>query len=589
MFIFYEEKAGERETVMKWKSLFKSHILERGYEYYLNKKVEIKSNSDNVIVAEVDGSTFYDVVINYSGDKIEHMECDCPFAESGKYCKHMAAVLYKFFEDDEKDSDDEDEFDDELEYYPNGIMNADYDAQKNSDEVDSLLDIIPEEEKRAILIRLLGNNAELRNTIKLKYDFQLDAKQMLALKNEIRDIVSMHSYRGFIDWQNAYDFCCDLRGFLEDKVEILIGKGAILQAFELNNQVFKLIGTIDMDDSDGGSGIVAEKCYELWKEIYQRADSDEKTKIKKWFNSYKKGTVIDWIEEYLLEFMKMELATKEQIKKQLKEFDQMLDEKKNSTDCGYVYSALDGRVSVIEKRIECMKKLGMTEEEIDDFCKQNRNFHVVRKMEIDKALSDNDYETAIKILEESKILDKSNESLIKSYSGKLIELYKKTNKNKKYKEELKYNLLNFWQQDTDNYKGLKELMADDPEWTKLIDKIIEKNGGYETTFAIMFAEERYEQMMDSLDKSRNIFIMDKYAKKMSKKLPDRVIQFYSDYLIREMERANDRKSYRNLVMHFKMMEYCPSGNESAKKIAEKWKTEYRRRSALMDELQRAGY
>ena len=28
---------------MKWKSLFKSHILKRGYEYYLNKKVESKS------------------------------------------------------------------------------------------------------------------------------------------------------------------------------------------------------------------------------------------------------------------------------------------------------------------------------------------------------------------------------------------------------------------------------------------------------------------------------------------------------------------------------------------------------------------
>ena len=26
--------------------------------------------------------------------EIEEMECTCPYAEDGNYCKHMAAVLY---------------------------------------------------------------------------------------------------------------------------------------------------------------------------------------------------------------------------------------------------------------------------------------------------------------------------------------------------------------------------------------------------------------------------------------------------------------------------------------------------------------
>ena len=28
------------------------------------------------------------------GDPIEDMLCDCPYAEDGNYCKHMAAVLF---------------------------------------------------------------------------------------------------------------------------------------------------------------------------------------------------------------------------------------------------------------------------------------------------------------------------------------------------------------------------------------------------------------------------------------------------------------------------------------------------------------
>ncbi len=28
------------------------------------------------------------------GNSIEDMFCDCPYAEEGNYCKHMAAVLF---------------------------------------------------------------------------------------------------------------------------------------------------------------------------------------------------------------------------------------------------------------------------------------------------------------------------------------------------------------------------------------------------------------------------------------------------------------------------------------------------------------
>ena len=79
---------------MKWKHLFQPHILSRGLDYYSNNQVAIEEISEVQIVATVEGSDFYDVSIELTGEKISRMYCDCPYAEDGSNCKHMAAVLY---------------------------------------------------------------------------------------------------------------------------------------------------------------------------------------------------------------------------------------------------------------------------------------------------------------------------------------------------------------------------------------------------------------------------------------------------------------------------------------------------------------
>lgn len=37
--------------------------------------------------------------IELEGENVIHMTCDCPHAESGNNCKHMAAVLFRFEEE----------------------------------------------------------------------------------------------------------------------------------------------------------------------------------------------------------------------------------------------------------------------------------------------------------------------------------------------------------------------------------------------------------------------------------------------------------------------------------------------------------
>ena len=83
---------------MEWKRLFKPHILERGYQYYLEGNVGDIKIADDEINAEVYGSEDYQVEIWLDNNEVDEMYCTCAYAEGGKNCKHMAAVLFEYEE-----------------------------------------------------------------------------------------------------------------------------------------------------------------------------------------------------------------------------------------------------------------------------------------------------------------------------------------------------------------------------------------------------------------------------------------------------------------------------------------------------------
>ena len=78
-----------------WKKLFSKTMLDRGYGYFLEGAVENISKEDDVISATVSGTQLYEVEIYLDNGEVSDMEGDCPYAEDGNYCKHMAAVLYE--------------------------------------------------------------------------------------------------------------------------------------------------------------------------------------------------------------------------------------------------------------------------------------------------------------------------------------------------------------------------------------------------------------------------------------------------------------------------------------------------------------
>ena len=86
---------------MDWKYLFTNNILKRGRAYYqLGKVFPRTANPDaQTKTFYVRGTELYAVSITLDQDSVKSMWCNCPFAEDGERCKHMAAALFQMEED----------------------------------------------------------------------------------------------------------------------------------------------------------------------------------------------------------------------------------------------------------------------------------------------------------------------------------------------------------------------------------------------------------------------------------------------------------------------------------------------------------
>lgn len=85
---------------MNWKILFRNYILERGRRYYEQNKVQNISHTNGIYRAKVVGEVPYHVEAKVAGSDVVYMKCSCPYAASGKYCKHMAALMFAIEEQD---------------------------------------------------------------------------------------------------------------------------------------------------------------------------------------------------------------------------------------------------------------------------------------------------------------------------------------------------------------------------------------------------------------------------------------------------------------------------------------------------------
>ena len=292
---------------MNWKKLFATHILERGYDYYLENAVENIDISEDIIRADVIGSEDYEVEISVNNGEITDMYCSCPYALDGKNCKHMAAVLYEWSEDaEEEESTKEGNTDLFRQAY---TINA---YKKKVAAVEELVSGATEAEVRSFLVAVLAEDEKLLLRFHNTINRQVTRED---IDNYIRHVdIIADRYLGrnrFISYYEADGFISELEEIIDEDVRRMIDNDNYLSAFEVMNYIFVLIGDVDMDDSDGGTGMLADRIYQLWLELLVKVSAEEKKKMFDWFTSHLDGSVIDYLEEYIEQILMGEFDEKE--------------------------------------------------------------------------------------------------------------------------------------------------------------------------------------------------------------------------------------------------------------------------------------
>lgn len=539
-----------------WKDLFRPHILERGLNYYEMGAVESIQWNEKGFSAAVIGSEDYEVGIGIKDGRIYDMRCNCPYAKDGNYCKHMAAVLYA------------------EEEAAHGTKAGDK-SLESKQELKEVIEKIPENELRSILEQLAEESESLRNHILLKYSSSVSERQIISLKKEIDSIAYRYSDRGgFVDWRNAGDYISAMEEFLYNNVQTMIDRACYMQAFELANHVFITIGNQDIDDSAGGTTMAANTCYEFWKQILKKCTESDKKRMFQWFEKHQAdGTVIDYMEDYISDFLMNEFQDRELLEQKLQMLDEMIDKAKEKTDCGNWYSVQYGYENNILKRLEIMNKLGYSKKEIQKYKEKNRRFSTVRRLEIEEFMEKGKISKAIQVLNESKVLDKEYPGLVAEYSAKLITLYDMTKMNKEYKEELVFQVFSC-RQDNLEYANKLKGICEPGEWEIHRENILKGKTGWQIRYPLLEAEGMYERLLNEVAEGGSIFLLDQYEKVLKKKFPEQVRDTYAAYIRKQADVVSDRKRYKELIRYLKKLKSYQDGKEMAVKIANEWKAYY---------------
>lgn len=542
-----------------WRELFPPHIWKRGYSYYMEDRVlDIRRRRD-CITAEIEGSEVYTVSVSLDPktNRIEGHSCDCPYAEDGTPCKHLAALLCALESED------------------------DITLEKDSEPfVETVVGLLSEEQMRQLLIQFATNDSFIREKILLAATNQLPKSQKQQWECDLQQLTDDAVDRyGYIDYEVAYDYCYTLQEYLYNRVPDLLQKGLITDAFELVCLAFQTGMEQDLDDSDGGLTVLADYCMGEWNKILTLASPEQQKEMYHWFcDAYNQGNLMQmFLEDYvfcapwdikiapeLLTFLDQQIQCAEEDRK-----DYRLND-------------------LVSRRIWWMNKIGVSREKREKYIRQKHHLSAVREIEIEEAKRNEDWNTALLLLRESKVLDAEKIGLVERYSQQIIEIYETINDIPSAQKELENYLFTFRQSNLIYIEKMKSLLSD-CEWEEMRGKLLASKTMQYQRYELLFQEGLYAQLMDMIEIDGALHTLQRYEDLLIIEFPQRCMRMYENHLHRSMHQASNRKAYWTVIQTLKKLKKYPDGAAASQAIADQWKQQYPRRTSLLDELAKAGF
>ena len=555
--------------MLNWKQLFRSHILERGWEYANYGAVADLIKTEDTISAVVQGSEYYKVRIRYSGAEITDGYCSCPYAAKGEWCKHMAAVLYK------ADS---------------GISPGEETGSLNpATSLKSMMEIITSADRKeleSLLLEIASRDDRTESFIRsnLGKGKSADVKQ---IEKEIDGVFHAYSDRsGYIDYYNAMSFESDLNSLLRNRIRALIDDEEYMAAFDASMYAYTKLGNWDLDD-DGEISSISSTCYELWQDIVTNCGPQEREHIKDWFEEHcDDGTVIDYMEDMLQDFLEYELASEDELREIIRDLESKVESSNGQTKCQTVFTSCYGySIEAIELRNILIRRLGASDDETEEYMSQYMSFRSVRDHFLKKASKNGDVAEEIRLLKLGKEYEKDSEYTSHSYSKRLIELYTLNKDKKSEKQERRADLLANQSASLEDFKAYRALCTP-KEWTEERLKIIGTRESIDKRCEFLAEEKMQKELFNTIREQKNrINLLNKYGFALADSYSAEVLDYYSQFVSELAEYACNRSRYDELRRYLMRMSQYPGGQQRVRQLVTQWIELYPTRKVMVQMLQ----
>ena len=535
---------------MEWESYFQKRILDRGYDYYFDDRVEDLRITPNRIKAVVHGTDFYHVEIKLKGNQIIGMSCDCPYAQDDHNCKHMAAVLYEW------------------------QLSATHPVINNS----KLVKEASEEDVQSFLIQVLNDNPDLVETFKqyAQNEFSLD-----TMIDDLEGVCDSYSdgYH-YIDYEFSTDFCDNYEDAVFKWLDLLKEKKQYSLAFRFLLKAYDIFDKLDIEDNEGEtvelSFSIINACSSTIMCMEESERIDAFNSLKQFLNNTRDYYARVDILQVFFNHLKGEDLLKLQIDFVKEQLD-YIDSHNDILDREYV---LDGFSKMY---LELLKKNNASKKEINAIYKKYWKCGSIRMDCVYTCINNEEYDKALDYIDKCIDLDYENQALMKRNIELKKDIYKKQGNTKAYREELKNLILFFNDTDIEDYIELRSCYLD-KEWIEERDSIIQQLTPGRFLCEVLETEQLYEQLLDVILRSDDKYLLHQYTDMLSDKYPEQLLKVYRERVEKQAESTGSRKHYYQIVEELRIMKSITGGDKVVDEIIKKWKVQYKNRSAMLDEL-----
>ena len=553
-----------------FEQLIDETILKRGLDYFEQGYVsEFTTIDTNEYEAIVEGSEDYTVNLIVENDIVVSHSCTCPY-DFGPVCKHEIAVLFYMLQNELNLSENK----------PKKKKATKKPTVEN--QIKTILQSLDQDALQKFIIEQCKQDKKFRNYFLVTFGHinqKLDAE---FYRNQIKEIVKTASDKhGFIDWHNMKYLIRALESLVE-KLESYKLSNNFQQAFFLSSVLLEeMTKAFDFaDDSNGDIGYFVDTALEALHDIVS-SDNLDATLKKEIFEYciqvYNKKLFLGW--DWHLGIL--EVAEKLA---------------KNETDVDLLISCLNKTESDYQRERAQMSILRLlhqykTQKEVSQFIEANLSNSRIRKMGIQKAIEDKNFEYAKKLCKDGIEIDqKEKPGLATDWYRYLLKIARLENEVSEIIKQATYLFVNDSRSDEDYFELMRENTASE-KWDSDVEELIahiqsnSKNAWNSRSLIrkIYIKQQWWNRLFELLKQTESLENIETEEEYLAKDYASELIQMYSNRLKNYVEKFIGREHYQKACRYLRRMKKL-GGETEVNSLIEHFRKTYPMRKALLDEL-----